>query len=127
MYILTRWLLIALSLVVAAWLIEGVSIEGLYITFIAAALLGLINVIIRPVLILLTLPINIVTLGLFILVINTVLFMFVASFVDGFAVDGFGSAFLGALVVSVVSFLGNRLLVAHRAKSSPAPRDEYSR
>ncbi|MEX0672639.1 MAG: phage holin family protein [Candidatus Paceibacterota bacterium] len=118
MYIITRWLLIALSLVVAAWIVSGVSLNGLYITLIAAALLGLVNAIIRPVLILLTLPINIVTLGLFILVINSFLFLFVASFVDGFEVDGFGSAFLGALVVSIVSFLGNRLIVAQQKPRS---------
>ncbi|MEX1027574.1 MAG: phage holin family protein [Candidatus Paceibacterota bacterium] len=126
MYIISRWLLIALSLLVAAWLVTGVSIEGLYITLIAAALLGLINVVIRPILILLTLPINILTLGLFILVINSALFLFVASFVDGFTVDGFSSAFLGALVVSVVSFLGNRLLVSHTSNTNTS-RDEFQR
>lgn len=109
-YLLTRWFLIALSLLVAAWIVPGVEITTLYIALIAAALLGVVNLIVRPVLILLTLPINILTLGLFILVINGLLFWFIASFVDGFNVAGFGSAFLGAVTVSVVSFLGNKLL-----------------
>ncbi len=110
LYILSRWFVVTLSLLVAAWLVPGVSITGLYIALVAAVLLGLVNLLIRPILILLTLPINILTLGLFVLVLNGLLFWFIASFVDGFRVDGFFPAVLGALVVSVVSYLVNKLL-----------------
>lgn len=119
MYLLARWLITALALLAAAYLVPGIEVSGFYIALIVALVLGLVNAVIRPVLLLLTLPINILTLGLFTLVINGLLFWFVASFIQGFSVSGFWSAVVGALVVSVLSWIGSRFLVS-ATESRPA-------
>lgn len=111
MTILAKWFINALSLVLAAYIIPGIFVESLYTALMVAVLLGLVNIFIRPVLIILTLPITIITLGLFALVVNSLLFWFVSTFVEGFSVDGFVSAFLGALLISAFSSLGNKLIV----------------
>lgn len=105
MRLLLLWLINALALAVVPQVVTSVVVTGFWTAVVAALLLGLINTLLRPVLILLTLPINILTLGLFTLVINALLFWLVATFVDGFAVAGFASALLGALVYSVSSTL----------------------
>lgn len=112
LYLMSRWFLVAFALLLAAWLIPGVVIESLYISLVTAALLGLMNLIVRPVLLLLTIPITVMTLGLFILVLNGLVFWFVASFVEGFEVSGLLAAIGGALTVSVVSYIGDRALTA---------------
>jgi len=111
MTIIIRLFVTALALLGAAYLIPGITVDSFYIALIVAVLLGLVNLILRPILILLTLPINILTLGLFTFVLNGLLFWFVASFVDGFFVEGFWVAVGGALVVSVFSFIGNKLFI----------------
>ncbi len=111
MTILLRLLVTTLALLGVAYFIPGIVVDSFYIAFIVAVLLGLVNLILRPILILFTLPINILTLGLFTFVINGLLFWFVASFVGGFSVDGFIVAVVGALAVSIVSFMGNKLIV----------------
>jgi putative membrane protein len=98
MRLLLRWLISALALLALPYVISGIQLKSFYIALIVAVLLGLVNAVIRPVLILLTLPVTILTLGLFILVINALMFWFVASFVDGFVVSGFWAAFFGAIV-----------------------------
>lgn len=108
--IVGRVLITALALLLVAKLLPGVVVDGLYPALIAAVVLGLLNLVARPILILLTLPITIVTLGLFIFVINALLFLFAASFVDGFEVSGFWVALLGSLIVSVISAMGHRFL-----------------
>lgn len=110
MKIITKVLLGALALLLAAELIYGIEIEGIYSAIIAAVILGILNAIVRPVLIILTLPINILTLGLFTFVINAALFAFAASFIEGFSVSGFIPALLGSLFVSIVSAVGNQLI-----------------
>lgn len=105
MRLLLLWLINALALVAVPHVVTSVVVTSFWTAVVAALLLGLVNTLLRPVLILLTLPINIVTLGLFTLVINGLLFWLVATFVDGFAVTGFASALLGALVYSVISTL----------------------
>lgn len=111
MYILiTKILLTALTLLVLAEFASGIEIDGVYIAVISSIILGLINVTIRPILVFLTLPITILTLGLFIYVINTLTFWFASSFIDGFNVDGFWWALLGSTVVSISSYLANRYL-----------------
>lgn len=100
---LLKWLGLGLSVLFVGWVIPGISIASFATALIAAAVIALVNVFIKPILILLTLPINILTLGLFVLVINAVLFMFVAYLVPGVEVDGFWSAFLGALILSILS------------------------
>ncbi len=101
--LITRWLLTALALIITAKIIPGIHLRDTATLFIAALVLGLVNAIVRPLLILFTLPLTLLTLGLFILVINAVSFGIAAYFVPGFDVDGFMPAFLGALLMSVLS------------------------
>lgn len=105
MRLLFRWLINALTILGIAYYLPGVGVSGFYAALITALILGLVNAIIRPLLVVLTLPINILTLGLFTLVINAVLFWFVATVVEGFTVVGFWPAFWGALILSVVSWI----------------------
>jgi len=105
MNFLLRLILNAIALVVVAHVVPGVHLDGLVPTLIAALVLGIVNAILRPILIVLSCPLEILTLGLFTLVINALLFLLVAHLVPGFHVAGFWSAFWGALVMAVVSFL----------------------
>jgi len=97
------------ALLIADKLITGIRIEGITAAFIGALVLGIINTIIRPILIFLTLPITILSLGLFIFIINAITFALTASFVDGFTVFTFTGALLGAIITSVISWLLNTL------------------
>ena len=99
------WLLNTVALVAVAYLVPGIHVRDLAVAVIAALVLALINTVIRPVLVLLTLPVTVLTLGLFILVINGLMFMLAAWLVPGFDVAGFWWAVLGALVFSVIAFL----------------------
>jgi len=110
--LLAKWLIMALALLAAAYLIDGVDVSGPYIALITAVIIGLLNVIARPLLLVITLPINILTLGLFTFVINALIFWFVSSFVQGFDVGSFWYAFVGAFVVTVVSYVGDMLIEA---------------
>jgi len=110
MKILSKWIISALAILLAAYLIPGITISGIYIAIIVALLLGLINAIIRPIVIILTLPINIVTLGLFTFVINGFFFWLLSTFIKGFQISGFWIAVLGALVISIISWTGNQLI-----------------
>lgn len=112
--LLLRWLINALALLALPYLVPSVHVDTLYTALIAALLLGLANALIRPLLVLLTLPITLLTLGLFVLVINGLLFWFVASFVAGFRVAGFWSAVLGALVYALVSWVASAVLIRER-------------
>lgn len=110
MILITRILLNALALLLVAYYIPGIEVASLYIAIISAIILGLLNLIIRPVLIILTLPITLLTLGLFTFVINAALFLFAASFIEGFTVDGFLPALLGSVIVSVIGTIGNKFI-----------------
>lgn len=105
--IVVRTLIIALGLGLASVLIPGVQITGAGTLIVAALLLGLVNAIIRPLFILLTLPITLLTLGLFLLVVNAAMFGLVAAMLDGFAVSGFFAALFGAILVSLVSMVAS--------------------
>jgi putative membrane protein len=109
-HIVIRIFTTALALLVAAFIVPGIVVDGLIPALIAAVLLGLVNITIKPLLILLTLPITILTLGLFAFVINALMLWFVAGLVDGVTISGFIPALLGTLIVSVVSAAGNKLL-----------------
>ena len=111
MRLILRWLINAGALFALPYLIDSIQVKDFYVALIVALLLGLINAVIRPILILLTLPATILTLGLFILVINALLFWFVASFVEGFHVGGFWSAFWGAIIYSLVSWAASALVL----------------
>ena len=108
--LLIRWLFLTVAILVAAHLIQGFEVKGFWSAFLAAAILGVLNALFRPVLIILTLPINILTLGLFTFVINAVLIMMVSGVVGGFEVHGFWSALLGSLIISIVSWLLNSFI-----------------
>lgn len=101
--LLLKWLGLALCVLFVGWLIPGISVANISSAIIAGAVIALVNTFIKPVLLLLTLPINILTLGLFILVINALLLMFVAYLVPGIEINGFWSAFWGAIVLSILS------------------------
>jgi putative membrane protein len=109
MDIIIKVLALAVALLFTAWVLPGIEIDGFLPAVWAALIMGLINVFIRPVLIFLTIPINILTLGLFTFVINALLFLFTASIVDGFEVNGFMAALLGSIFLSVMSVVINRL------------------
>ena len=100
-----RLLVNALALVIVAYLLPGVHIASFTSAIVAALILGVVNAVLRPILILISLPAVILTLGLFTFVINAVTFYLVAKLGLGLTVDGFGSAFFGALVLSIVSFV----------------------
>jgi len=102
--ILIKWLVTSLALFAAAYLVGGVVIDEFWAGLAAAALLGIANAVLRPILIVLTLPVTVLTLGLFLLVINALMLEFVAWAIDGFHVNGFWSAFFGALIISIVSW-----------------------
>jgi len=110
MKVIAHVLITAFALLLVAHFVPGIVVEGLYTAIIAAVILGVLNLIVRPILVFLTLPITILTLGLFMFVINAALFLFVASFVEGFEVAGFLTALLGSLIVSVISAIGNKLV-----------------
>jgi putative membrane protein len=105
--IVFRWLVLTLAVTVAAYLIPGIAVRGFSSALLAAAVLGILNAFFRPILIILTLPINILTLGLFTFVINAVLLMMASGVIGGFAVQGFWAALLGSLVISTMSWLLN--------------------
>lgn len=108
MRFLIHWLVTGVALWVTAYVLPGVVVSSWQALAIAAIVLGLLNALVRPVLVLLTLPITILTLGLFYLVVNGLVFLLAARLVPGFEVSGFWWAVLGALVVSLVSwFVGS--------------------
>ena len=105
--LLFRWLINALTVLLVAYVVPGIHVENFYTALIVALVLGILNAIVRPILIILTLPITLVTLGLFTLVINAALFWLVSTWVKGFNVDSFGAAVLGALVLWLLSLITN--------------------
>src|SRR5688572_7418005 len=104
MRILLVWLINALTLFALPYVLPSIHVQSFMSALIAALVLGLINTLIRPLLVLLTLPVTILTLGLFIFVINGLLFWLVGSFVEGFRVDGFWAGVIGAIVYSIISW-----------------------
>jgi putative membrane protein len=111
MRFLVRLLLNGVAIILAAYVLPGLHVDGPVPALIAGIILGFVNAIVRPVLFLLTLPLTLLTLGLFIFVLNAICFALTALVVPGFSVDGFGWALLGALLVSVVSWILNGIVV----------------
>ena len=111
MRLLLTWLINAATLMALPYLMHSVSVDNIGTAFVAALVLGLVNTVIRPVLVVLTLPVTFLSLGLFILVINALLFWLVAHLVEGFHVAGFWSAFLAAILYSVISWALSTLLL----------------
>ena len=111
MRLLLVWLINAVALFALPYVFPGVKVDTFTAALIAALVLGLINTLVRPVLVLLTLPVTVVTLGLFIFVINGLLFWWVGSFLDGFHVSGFWSGVFGAIIYSIISWLLSALIL----------------
>lgn len=105
MNFILHWLVVAIALAVAAYVVPGVSVTSVTTLIVGGLVLGLVNALVRPILTILTLPLTILTLGLFYLVVNGLAFALAAALVPGFSVAGFGSAIVGALIVSIVSWL----------------------
>ena len=103
MNIFVRWIVNAVALVLIAYFVPGIELSGWYAAFLVALVLGIINVVLKPIVVFFTLPLNILTLGLFTLVINGLLFWLAGTIVKGFEVSGFGVAFLGALLMSLIN------------------------
>ena len=110
MNLLIAWLINTVALIAVAYLMPSIKVADFTTALIAALVLGLVNAVIRPVLVLLTLPVTLLTLGLFIFVINGLLFWFVGSFIKGFVVEGFWAGFFGAIIFSLISWALSALL-----------------
>ncbi len=102
-----RWLTLTASIIVTAYLVGGIHISSFWSAFFAAAALGILNAFFRPIILLLTLPINILTMGLFTFVINALLLKMASGIITGFNVEGFWPAVFGSFLISVVSWLIN--------------------
>jgi len=107
---LAKFLITALALLGVSYFLPGFSVSGFWSALAVAFILGLLNILVRPILLILTFPITLLTLGLFSLVINGALLWFVASFVEGFAVSSFWAALLGAAIISFVGWVADRIL-----------------
>jgi putative membrane protein len=105
MKLLIKWLLSAAALLLVAYLYEGVQVSSFTSALIAAFVIGLLNAVVRPVLVLLTLPVTVVTLGLFLFVINALMFWAAASLLGGFEVRGFVAALIGSLIYSLIGMV----------------------
>jgi len=105
MKILVRWLLLAAALLLVAHIYTGVQVQSFVSALIAALVIGLFNTLLRPLLVLLTLPVTVLTLGLFLFIINAAMFYLAARVLDGFSVAGFGAALLGSLIYSLCSVI----------------------
>lgn len=105
MTLLIQWLIYAVAIIITAYLLPGVRLSGFFAALVTALVLGLVNTFIKPLLLLLTLPLNILTLGLFTFVINALLIMLTSSVVPGFTVTGFGWALLFSLVLSIINYV----------------------
>ena len=111
MRLLLVWLINAAALFALPYIFDSIRVDTFYTALIVALILSIINTIIRPILLLLTLPITLLTLGLFIFVLNGLLFWFVASFVKGFTIAGFWPAVFGAIVYSLISWAASAMLL----------------
>jgi putative membrane protein len=103
MKLIVRWLLLAAALLLVAHLSPGVTVKSFGTALIGALVLGLLNTLVRPLLVLLTLPVTVLTLGLFLFVINALMFWAAAGLLDGFHVDSFGAALIGSVIYSIAS------------------------
>ncbi|HUK55500.1 MAG TPA: phage holin family protein [Nitrospiria bacterium] len=108
--ILIRWVINALALILVSHVVKGIEVDHLLAAFVAAAVLGVMNSVVRPILLFLTLPITLLTLGLFVLVINGFMLYIAGAVVKGFHVTGFWSSVFGALFLSVISWIANAFI-----------------
>ena len=111
--IFLRWLILTFSIIATSYLIDGIQVSGFLSAFFAAAILGILNAFFRPILLILTLPVNILSLGLFTFVINAIVLMMVSGVISGFEVSGFWSAVFGSLLISLASWLLTSFIGGH--------------
>ena len=109
MVLLIRWIFFTLAILFVAWLVPGIFVENFQSAMLVTVIMALINIFIRPLIVFITLPINILTLGLFGLVVNALLFMLAGYIAPGFYVDGFLAAFLGSVVLSFLGLIINMI------------------
>ncbi|MDP3836827.1 MAG: phage holin family protein [bacterium] len=109
MNLFIQWLVSAVAILIAAYILPGVGLSGFWAALVLAVVLGVLNLLIKPLLILLTLPINILTLGLFTLVINALIIMLASGITPGFQVGGFLNAFLFSLLLALINFVFDRV------------------
>jgi putative membrane protein len=110
MFLVIKWLIMVLAIAISSYLVPGVAIAGFWSALWLALFLGVVNILIKPILILVTLPINILTLGLFTFVINALMILLAASVIKGFSVSGFWVAMLFSIVLSIISYFLNILV-----------------
>jgi len=121
--LLLRWLILTAAILAASYLLSGIEVRDFLSAFLAAAVLGILNAIFRPLLILLTLPLNILSLGLFTFVINAFLLKMASGLISGFEVHGFWTALAGALIITLVSGLLNALIGKGQGRRGPGSQD----
>ncbi len=108
--LLIRWLVLTVAIIIASYLLNGIEVNGFFAAFFAAAALGILNALFRPILIILTLPITILTMGFFLLIINAILIKMASGVIDGFSVHGFWTAIFGSIIISISSALINWII-----------------
>lgn len=111
MVLLVRWILFALAIIFVAWLVPGIEVENFQSAMLVTVIIALINIFIRPLIVFITLPINILTLGVFTLVINALLLMLVGYLAPGVDVEGFLSAFIGSVVLAFLGLIINMVTI----------------
>ncbi|NLF82902.1 MAG: phage holin family protein [Candidatus Gastranaerophilales bacterium] len=114
-----KWLLLAFALILVDKIVPGIEVSGLLTALIAVAVIALVNMFIRPLIMVLTLPINVLTLGLFTIIINAALFGLAAYLVPGFSVDGFVPALLGSILFSLLSMIINSVVTSRLSPTYP--------
>lgn len=111
MVLLVRWILFALAIIFVAWLVPGIEVENFQSAMLVTVIIALINIFIRPLIVFITLPINILTLGIFTLVINALLLMLAGYLAPGLDVEGFLSAFIGSVVLAFLGLIINMVTI----------------
>ena len=119
--LLIKWIILTASILVVSYLLDGIKVDNFLTALFAAALLGILNSVVRPLLILLTLPINLITFGIFIFIINAALLMLVSHVITGFHVAGFWTAVFGSILISITNALLNWFIKDNRPPAPPRP------
>lgn len=119
MKLLIKWIVLTASILFVSYLLDGIKVDNFLTALLAAAALGILNAILRPLLIILTLPINVLTFGIFTFIINAGLLMLVSELIAGFHVSGFWTAIIGSILISITSGLLNLLFKESRPPTPP--------
>jgi len=123
-WMMIKWLCLTGAILFTAYVVDGIYVSGFFSAFFTAAALGVLNMFFRPILLILTLPINIMTLGLFTFIINALMLKMVSGLISGFYVDGFWAAVFGSLMISLANWFLNSVMEDSRHRRSDKPPDE---